>query len=252
MGNFIRTERSGHVLTITLDRPEVLNALHAAACQELSAILDDFDADDEMWIAIITGSGRAFCAGHDIKDGFHDPMPETGWAGLARRYNLFKPLIAAVNGLAVGGGWEIALACDVVIADEKAVFSLPEARVGAAATGGGARRLPQRMPYHVAMGLLLTGNSIDAATAARHGVVTEVAPHGKALEVARRYAADMLKCAPISLRATKQIALSSVEHNAEPVQKLARELAEKINQTEDNREGVAAFAGKRKPVWRGR
>lgn len=252
MSEFIRTERHGHVLTIILDRPEVLNALHAPACRELSGILDDFNGDDDLWIAIITGSGRAFCAGHDIKNGFHDAMPETGWAGLARRYDLFKPMIAAVNGLAIGGGWEIALACDVVIADEKAVFSLPEARVGAAATGGGARRLPQRMPFHVAMGLLLTGNSIDAATAARHGVVTEVAPHGTALDVARRYAEDMLTCAPISLRATKQLALASVEAEASRVQELARSLADRIKQTEDNREGVAAFVDKRKPVWKGR
>ncbi|WP_420144139.1 enoyl-CoA hydratase-related protein [Sphingobium sp.] len=252
MGEFIQSKRERHLLTITLDRPEVLNALHAPACCELSRILDDFAADDDLWIAIITGTGRAFCAGHDVKNGFHDPMPPTGWAGLSRRYDLFKPMIAAVNGLAVGGGWEIALACDIVVADENAVFSLPEPRVGAIATGGGARRLPQRVPWHVAMGLLLTGNRIDARTAAAHGLVTEIAPPGQAMAVARRYVDDMLRCAPLSLRATKQLALASVEHNAADVQAMATDLAERNNQTFDNREGVAAFTTKRPPVWRGR
>ena len=252
MGQFIKAGRDGHILTITLDRPEVLNALHAPACRELSDLLDDFGRDDSLWIAIITGAGRAFCAGHDVKDGFHDAMPETGWAGLSRRYDLFKPLIAAVNGPAAGGGWEIALACDIVVAEEGATFSLPEAKVGAAATGGGARRLPQRLSWHLAMELLLTGKRIDAAAAPRLGLVNEVVGPGQALEAARRYADAMLACAPLSLRATKRIALASLESEAREVQHLAAELNEQLKRTDDNREGVDAFVAKRPPRWRGR
>jgi len=252
MGQFIKAERDGHILTITLDRPEVLNALHAPACRELSDLLDDFGRDDSLWIAIITGAGRAFCAGHDVKDGFHDAMPETGWAGLSRRYDLFKPLIAAVNGPAAGGGWEIALACDIVVAEEGATFSLPEAKVGAVATGGGARRLPQRLSWHLAMDLLLTGKRIDAAEAARLGLVNEVVGAGQVLEAARRYADAMLACAPLSLQATKRLALASVEAGARDVQLLAAQLNEELKQTADNREGVDAFVAKRPPRWLGR
>lgn len=252
MGQFIKAGRDGHILTITLDRPEVLNALHAPACRELSDLLDDFSRDDSLWIAIITGAGRAFCAGHDVKDGFHDAMPETGWAGLSRRYDLFKPLIAAVNGPAAGGGWEIALACDVVVAEEGATFSLPEAKVGAVATGGGARRLPQRLSWHLAMELLLTGKRIDAGEAKRLGLVNEVVGPGEALQAAHRFAETMLACAPLSLQATKRLALASVEAGARDVQRLAAQLNEELKQTADNREGVDAFVAKRPPRWLGR
>jgi hypothetical protein len=169
MGKFVKTQAEGHILTVTLDRPGVLNALHAPACHELAAIWDDFAANDDLWVAIINGTGKAFCAGHDLVDGFFDAMPESGWAGLARRESLNKPLICAVQGYAFGGGWEIAMACDIVIADTSAAFALPEPRVGFAALGGGANRLVRRMPWHVAMGLLLTGNRIDAETAHRWG-----------------------------------------------------------------------------------
>src|SRR5882757_4621841 len=147
MGEFIRVEQSGRVLTITLQRPKLMNALHAPACRELSAVLDSFQADPDVWIGIITGEGdRAFCAGHDLAEGFDDPMPSTGWAGMAERTDITKPLIAAVNGLAFGGGFEIALCCDVAVADERAVFCMSEPRVGFVALGGGVQRLSMRLP----------------------------------------------------------------------------------------------------------
>lgn len=254
MSEFIKTSKDGPVLTITLNRPAVLNALNAPACNQLSKALDDYIEDDSLWVAIITGEGRAFCSGHDLLEGFDEPMPDTGWAGLSRRYDLFKPLIAAVNGLAMGGGWEIALACDVVVADERARFALPEPRVGFAALGGGANRLPLRMPWHIAMGLMLTGNSIDAQHAHRLGVVNEVAPAGDVLTVARRYAADMLRCSPLALQATKRLAIASVEPETrqEDLYALSLSLADEINTLEDTKEGVAAFAEKRAPVWKGK
>jgi len=254
MGRFIQTEREGHVLLITLDRPEVLNALHAPACHELSAVFDEFAEDEDLWIAIITGAGKAFCAGHDLVDGFFEPMPETGWAGLSRRHDLFKPMICAVNGLAMGGGWEIAMACDVVVADEHATFALPEPRVGFAALGGGAAGLVRRMSWHAAMGLLLTGDRIDAATAHRHGMVTEVAPPGKVLDVARHYAGSMLRCSPLALRATKRVALAALEPPATRtvIEALSLELAAELSALEDTGEGIEAFKEKRAPIWAGR
>lgn len=254
MGEFIRTERDGHLLIITLDRPQVLNALHAPACHELSAVWDDFVADDELWIAIVTGEGRAFCSGHDLLDGFDDPMPESGWAEMARRTNLNKPVICAVNGLAMGGGWEIALASDIVIADEKASFALSEPRVGYAALGGGAQRLVHRMPWHIAMDLLLTGRRMKAEEAHRWGVVTEVAPAGTVMERARAKAAEILQCSPMAVRVTKQMALASLQSEAEqaPLNDLSTRLARSIDALEDTKEGVRAFAEKRPPVWQGR
>lgn len=254
MGKFVKTQAEGHILTVTLDRPEVLNALHALACHELAAIWDDFAANDDLWVAIITGAGKAFCAGHDLVDGFFDAMPESGWAGLARREGLNKPLICAIHGYAFGGGWEIAMACDIVIADSTAVFALPEPRVGFAALGGGANRLVRRMPWHVAMGLLLTGNRINAETAHRWGAVTEVAPAGTALAVARRYAEDILTCAPQAVRATKEAARATVEPDAaeRDLYALSLRLAAHLTTLQDTREGLDAFAQKRPPVWTGR
>jgi len=254
MGQFVQTAIDGHILTVTLDRPEVLNALHAPACHELAAIWDHFAADDDLWIAIVTGAGKAFCAGHDLVDGFFDAMPDSGWAGLARREGLNKPLICAVHGYAFGGGWEIAMACDIVVADVGAQFALPEPRVGFAALGGGANRLARRLPWHVAMGVLLTGNRMDAQTAHRWGAVTEVAPAGTALAVARRYAEDILKCAPQAVRATKEAARAAFEPDAaeRDLHALSVRLAEHLTNLEDTREGLAAFAQKRTPAWSGR
>lgn len=254
MGHFIKTDRDGAILTITLDRPEVLNSLHAPACHELSAVWDKFVADDSLWAAIITGTGeRAFCAGHDLRDGFFDPMPQTGWAGMSHRSDITKPVIAAVNGIAFGGGWEIALASDIIIADERARFALPEPKVGFAALGGGAHRLPLRMPHHLAMGLLLTGRQIDAHEAHRWGVVNEVAAHGTVLDVARRWADDVLACSPLAVRATKIVAGNATQPPALRGAVIVEEIAlgERLALANDTREGLAAFAEKRKPVWSG-
>lgn len=252
--SMIDSHRDGQILMITLNQPHKLNALTMAACHELAALWDLYEADDSLRVAIVTGTGRAFCAGHDLTDDLHAPMPDTGWAGLSRRRTLDKPIIAAANGLTLGGGFELALACDLIIADEEARFGLPEPLVGFAATGGGASLLPVSMPWHVAMRYLLTSEMMDAQTAYRWGLVSDVAPAGKSLEVARRYAEAILAGAPFAIRATKAVARAAVELPAhkEELFKLSMEWFHRILALEDSREGETAFKEKRKPVWKGR
>ena len=251
----IQTLRNGSILEITIDRPQVRNALNARTCLELSDVLDSYQADDSLLVAILTGAGdRAFCAGHDLLDGFDDPMPPTGWAGLADRTDISKPLIAAVNGFAYGGGFEIALACDIVIAEEGATFSLSEPRVGFAALGGGIERLITRIPSAIAMGILLTGRKVPAAEAHRWGLVTEVVPNGSAVEGARRWAEEILGCSPAALRCTKSIAMSVLDGNESHCSMVGkrREFGKYLRGLQDTKEGIRAFAEKRRPVWTNR
>jgi enoyl-CoA hydratase/carnithine racemase len=255
MPEFLKVEREGRTLIITLQRPNVMNSLHAPACRELSEVLDDFQADPDLWTGIITGAGdRAFCAGHDLADGFDDPMPPAGWAGMAERNDITKPLIAAVNGYAFGGGFEIVLCCDIVLADERAVFSMSEPRVGFVALGGGAQRLGSRLPKSVAMDMLLTGRRMKSEEALRWGLVSELASPGSVLDLARRYAGEMMKCSPLALRYTKELAqevqdgdrmIALIANGRKRVGPILRGLA-------DTQEGIDAFMQRRKPVWQGR
>src|SRR5215471_14067928 len=179
---FCRVEREGRLTIVTLNRPEVLNALHAPAHVELSDVFDHFAADPEQWVAIVTGAGeRAFSAGNDLKvtaaGGARPPMPQGGFGGLTSRFGLEKPVIAAVNGVAMGGGFEIALACDVIIASDCATFALPEPKVGLAAGAGGMQRLSRMIPLKKAMGMMLTGRHVPAKEGYEIGFVTAVVPH---------------------------------------------------------------------------
>src|SRR6202030_2752437 len=177
MPKYCRTEREDKLLVVTLDRPDVLNSLHAPACLELDEVFNDFERDPALWIAVITGAGdRAFCAGHDLADAPDAPMPPSGWAGLAERPDRTKPLIAAVNGLALGGGFEIALACDIILASETASFGLPEPLVGAVALGGGVHRLVRQIGVKPAMGMILASRRVSAAEGQALGFVNEIAP----------------------------------------------------------------------------
>lgn len=254
MRTIVRTTREGAVLTVTLEGPKRLNALGAVACHELSAIWDMFEADDGLRVAIITGTGRAFCAGHDLDDDLDAPMPASGWAGLSRRSTLDKPIIAAVNGLAFGGGWEVALACDIVVADEGATFALPEPKVGLVALGGGATLLPNYIPWHIAMRYLLSGETLDARTAHKWGLVSDVAPAGEVMRVTRRYADAILAGAPTAIRATKAIARAAVEphRRQEELYRLESHWLQRLLPLDDTREGTAAFKEKRPPRWSGR
>lgn len=252
--SMIDSHRDGEILMITLNQPDRLNALTLQACHDLAALWDMYEADDTLRVAIVTGTGRAFCAGHDLHDDVLAPLPETGWVGLARRHTLDKPIIAAANGLAVGGGFEFALACDLIIADENAKFGLPEPLVGFGALGGGANLLPISMPWHVAMRYLLTSELMDAKTAHHWGLVSDVAPAGKSLEVARKYAEAILAGSPTAIRATKAVARAAIEPTAQKdaLFQLSFEWFNRIIRQEDAREGEAAFREKRKPVWKGR
>ncbi len=255
--DFIRYEKADRVALITINRPAVRNALHPPANRELSDAFDDFDADPDAWVAIVTGAGeQAFSAGNDLKHsaehGFREPVAKGGFGGLTARFELFKPVIAAVNGAALGGGFELALACDIIVAAASARFGLPEPRVGLAALAGGIQRLPAAIPPKVAMGMLLTGRSIDAAEAQRLGLVNEVVPPADLLPAARRWANEILACSPMSIRATKQAALQSHGVPLETALRQRHPLVSAMLKSEDLMEGVRAFAQKRPPQWKGR
>jgi len=255
---FCRVEDEGRLRVVTIHRPEVMNSLHPPAHRELAAVFDEFEADPELWVAIVTGAGdRAFSAGNDLKyqasGGDMSGQPESGFAGLTSRYEMTKPVIAAVNGVAMGGGFEIALACDLIVASESAVFALPEPRVGLAAMAGGIHRLPRQIGLKRAMGMLLTGRRVSAAEGRELGFVNEVVPRGEALAGARRWAEQILECAPLSVRASKQAAHQGLDTPGLQAAVEGRyEELRRMLKSEDFVEGPRAFAEKRPPQWKGR
>jgi crotonobetainyl-CoA hydratase len=251
---FCTVEDAGRLRIVTLNRPEVLNALHADANDELAGVWDEFAARDDLWVGVVTGAGeRGFSAGNDLKvqaAGKRRPNGPRGFAGICNRFDLDKPLIAAVNGVAMGGGFETALACDIIIAAENATFALPEPRVGLIAGAGGVHRLPRSIPMKQAMGMILTGRRVPAREGFELGFVTEVVPEGKALDAARRWAAMILECSPKAVRASKQASYRGLD---EPTLEAAMRTiypAQRENmESQDYLEGPRAFAEKRKPNW---
>ena len=255
---FATYEKEGRIATVTINRPERMNALHPPANLELHDIWNDFQNDPEVWIGILTGSGeRAFSAGNDLKYTAEHGMNmvrvgESGFGGLAKRTDCWKPIIAAVNGFALGGGFEMALACDIIIAAEHARLGLPEPRVGLMAGAGGVHRLPRMMPQKIAMGYILTGRHMTAQEAHRWGIVNEVVPLADLMPTVHRWAQDILEGAPLSIRASKQAAMMGLGHPLDIALNLEYSQSTAMRRSEDIVEGPKAFAEKRKPNWKGR
>ncbi len=255
---FCIVERENHLLVVTLNRPQVMNALNLPAHRELSEVFNMYLEDPELRVAIITGAGeRGFCTGTDLKwlsqNGSYT-YPRGGFAGITKRYDLWKPVIAAVNGIAVGGGMEIVAACDLAVASESAQFGLPEPLVGLAALGGGVlQRLARQIPMKNAMYLALTAKRINAMEAMRAGIVNDVVPQSDLMHRARELAADILACAPLAIQATKQAMLMSLdEASLEKSSSVVYPGEAVMMESQDALEGPLAFAEKRKPVWQGR
>ena len=256
---FIRYEKADHIAYLTLNRPEVMNALHPPAHLECAKALDDFESDGDAWVLIITGAGdRAFCAGMDLRHRAQegqDPAPALpgGFGGLTNPEGprVTKPVIAAVNGYALGGGLELAMACDIVVAAEKATFGLPEVKRGIVAGAGGMHRLPRQIPIKIAMGYLLTGKSMTAEEAHQWGLVNEVVPARHLMTAAKHWATEITEAAPLSVRASKEAALLGLDMPLAEAYNTQFPATVAMRDSNDSREGVVAFTERRKPNWTG-
>ena len=257
---FLTTEINGHILEVTINRPDVMNSLHPPSHLELDEVWNEFANDEDLWVGIVTGSGdRAFSAGNDLKYQAAGGdrtigMAESGFAGLTSRFNLNKPIIAAVNGVAMGGGFEIALACDLIIASDNARFALPEPKVGLAALAGGLQRLPRQIGMKNAMGMMLTGRHVGAEEAKELGFVNEVVPQADLMDAARRWASEIEACSPMSIRATKEVAYKNLDESdlEKSMQNNNYPAVQALYKSEDFIEGPVAFAEKRAPNWKGK
>jgi enoyl-CoA hydratase len=250
----VLVSRDAGILVITLNRPEARNAVNNALARQVATALDELDGDPELKIGIIAGAGGTFCAGMDLKAfvrGEHAYVKGRGFGGIVERPPA-KPLIAAVEGYALAGGCEIALACDVIVASRTAAFGLPEVRRGLVASGGGLLRLPRRIPYHVAMEYSLTGAHLSATRGYELGLVNHLVDEGGALAAAKELGARIAANGPLAVRVTKQILVSSPDWDSEDEFARQAEITKAINSSHDAVEGATAFAEKRPPVWTGR
>jgi len=252
--NAVLTERRGRTLLITLNRPDARNAVNAALAQGVAAALDELDEDDDLSVGVLTGAGKGFSAGMDLKAfvaGESAWVDGRGFAGIVQGPPS-KPLIAAIEGFAVAGGLEVALSCDLIVAASGAKLGIPEVKRSLVAAGGALLRLPRRIPYHVAMELALTGDPISAERAYELGLVNRVADAGASVDVALELAGAIEVNAPLALKASKQILIESPDWSLDEEFDRQAAISGPVFTSEDAREGATAFAEKRDPVWKGR
>jgi len=250
----VLTERRDGVLLITLNRPDQRNAVNLPVAEGIAAALDELDADGDLGAGVLTGAGKGFSAGMDLKAFVAGQRPwvgDRGFAGIVQR-SARKPLIAAIEGFAVAGGLEVALACDLIVASRGARLGIPEVKRSLVAAGGALRRLPQRLPYGVAMELALTGDPLDAERAYELGLINRLTEPGDALDAALELAATISRNGPLALEATKAILQQQADWGEGEFWQRQGELAEPVMRSEDAREGATAFAERREPVWQGR
>ncbi|MGV9249052.1 crotonase/enoyl-CoA hydratase family protein [Streptomyces sp. NPDC003710] len=249
----VRSERVGSTLLITIDRPEARNAVNAAVAAGLTAASDELEADPALRAGVLTGAGGTFSAGMDLKAALKGESPEVegrGFGGLTEA-ELTKPLIAAVEGFAVGGGFELALGCDLIVAAEDAEFGLPEVTRGLIAAGGGVIRLPKRIPYHLAMEFLLTGEPVSGRRAAELGLVNRVTAPGEARGLALQLADQLAANAPLALAAVKRLVRAAAGVPEADAFAAQRKVVGDLMASADVREGMTAFAERRAPKWTG-
>ncbi|MEV0402913.1 crotonase/enoyl-CoA hydratase family protein [Actinoallomurus sp. NPDC050550] len=253
MSDAVLTEVDGGVAVITINRPEARNAVNGAVAQGIASAIDEFDARKDVSAYVLTGGGGTFCAGMDLK-GFltgDDPTKGgRGFGGITERPPA-KPVIAAVEGYALAGGFELALSCDMIVASSESKFGLPEVKRGLVAGAGGLLRLPQRIPYHVALEIALTGDHYPAARLAELGLVNRVTEPGQALQAAKELAAKVAANAPLALAATKRVIVESRDWTSDEQFARQGEIIVPVFASKDAMEGAAAFAEKRAPNWSG-
>jgi enoyl-CoA hydratase len=250
----VLTERRDGVLVITLNRPEVRNAVNAAVAKGVADALEELDADDDLQVGIVTGAGGFFCAGMDLGAFVKGESPwygDRGFAGIAQR-GARKPLIAAIEGFAVAGGLEVALGCDLVVAAEGAKLGIPEVKRSLIAAGGALLHLPKRMPYHAVMELALTGDAWPAERFHALGVVNRIAPKGGALDAALELAGAIVQNGPLAVAASKEIVQKQFDWTADDQWEKQAAISGSVFVSEDAKEGASAFKEKREPVWQGR
>jgi enoyl-CoA hydratase len=252
-GSVLVSDDAG-VRVVTLNRPHARNAVDRALAEGLAEALTELDNRDDLRVGVIHGAGTSFCAGMDLKAFPTEGIPKVigrGFAGIVE-HAADKPVIAAVEGYALAGGFEIALACDLIVAGRSARFGLPEVTRGLVAAAGGLLRLPSRLPYHLAMSLALTGEMLDASTANAHGLVTVVADDGGALESALRLARVIASNAPLAVQASKYVVSHAADWPADEAFARQAEVTDLIFESEDAKEGAQAFAQRRSPRWTAR
>jgi enoyl-CoA hydratase len=250
----VLSERRGRVLLITINRPDQRNAVNAAVAQGIAAALDQLDRDPDLSVGVLTGAGKGFCAGMDLKAFVAGERPHVegrGFAGIVER-PAEKPLIAAIEGFAVAGGLEVALACDLIVAARGARLGIPEVKRSLVAAGGALLRLPRALPRNVAMELALTGDPIDAERAHELGLVNRLAAPGEAMATALSLAETIAANGPLALAATKRVMLESADWPEGEFFARQSAITTPVFASEDAREGATAFAEKREPVWKGR